>query len=584
MTASAFSAPNVPTMDTALALLATRDDIPARKRRRWTLDSLVACEWFGISPEKLVAHPANLNPRFRRLSRGKLGVSAKRISNVKHSVKCVLACLPSGNARSFKAQLSPDWARLAAVVPDRYQLTSVLCIMRYASAQNIRPVDFGDAANESLLAALIAERLNGDPTITHQNAVRAWNRLARAGGGWPSTLLTSKRRRNDYVLPWSALPPWVEAACLRFVDRNSTSDPFDLSRPMKAWRPQTRKTYLALLRRFLSMLVRAECDLGMTRSLGDIATFEMAERGLRWMLQRSNNSRGYVMAANTAVLLAQIALNPDMKDKLTDREKTANEAVAETLSTLATRLHSEQGLSGKTRDRLVPLKDETNLGKLFLLPFGIEREIAQSRKSGRRVAILLQWAVALMILTFCPLRISTICSISDRHLVWSRPNKRGELSLELEGSMLKNGEQASVPLPKECARLIQIYTDKYRRFLVKGETSYLFPGASTAKSKHPGVMSTQLSRLIYNRLGYEVHPHLYRHIVHLVILKRFPGAYVMISRVLTHKSLETAVRNYAYFDVELSMKAFHQLVRDVQNGTSVQKSSSLTAIAYNPKE
>jgi hypothetical protein len=93
-----------------------------------------------------------------------------------------------------------------------------------------------------------------------------------------------------------------------------------------------------------------------------------------------------------------------------------------------------------------------------------------------------------------------------------------------------------------------------------------------------------ISRLIRKRTTFEVNPHLYRHLVHLVVLKRSPGAYVMISRVLTHKSLQTAVTNYAYFDVELSMKAFHQLVREVQNGTSAQKSASLSSIAYNESE
>ena len=356
MPVNAFSAANLPTMESALGVVATSSDIPARKRRRWTKDSLKACDWFGIRPEELIAHPANLNPKFRNLSPGKLKVSRKRISNVKHSVKCVLALLPCENGRSFKAELTPEWSALATMAPDRYQLTSVPCILRYGSAQGTSPVDFADAASENLLAALIAERLNGNPIITCQNAVRVWNRLATSEPGWPKTLLTPIRRRKIYILPWRSLPDWAEAACLRFVDRRSTSDPFDLSRPMKVWRPQTRKTYLVLLRRFLSMLVRAGYDLSGTRSLPDIATFEMAERGLRWLLEKSNNSRGYVMAANTAVLLSQIALNPAMKDRLTDSEKLENEAVAAALSSLATRLHSEHGLSAKTSGAARPIE------------------------------------------------------------------------------------------------------------------------------------------------------------------------------------------------------------------------------------
>jgi hypothetical protein len=78
---------------------------------------------------------------------------------------------------------------------------------------------------------------------------------------------------------------------------------------------------------------------------------------------------------------------------------------------------------------------------------------------------------------------------------------------------------------------------------------YLFPGHFKDKSKLRGVLSGQLQALIFKRTGFDVNPHLYRHLVHLVVLTRFPGAYAMISRVLTHRSLETARKNYAYFDV-----------------------------------
>ncbi len=587
MSTSSFAAPDMPTMRDALTNLDTQTHIPARKRRRWRQDALAACKWFGFKPEDLIANLANLNPRFRRLPRGTLGkrgVTKKRVSNVKHSVKCMVACLPSQNNRSFKAELSPPWARLAAVMPNRYRLTSVHCIMKFCSAQDILPADFDDEASARLLAALVAERLNGNPPITHQNAVRSSNWLKVNMVEWCVPKLTPPCYAKNYILPWSALPGWATAACRAFVERNTTTDPFDLSRPMKVWRPATVKTYLILLRRYFSMIVHARCDLNNATCLRDVANFKMAEPGLRWMTERLGNKRGYAMAANTAILLAQIALNPDSKAKLTDAEKAANAAVAAELQELASRLHSEKGLSGKNRERLAPLKDEANLAKLFLLPFGLEREIVKSRKTGRRLAILLQWAVALMILTFCPLRISTLCSISDRNLVWSRPGGRGDLTLELDASQLKGGEPASIPLPSECARVIRLYLKDYRHLLVRGQAQFLFPGAKASQSKGPGTMSTQLRRLIWDRLGLHVNPHLYRHIVHLVILRRFPGAYAMISRILTHKSLETAVRNYAYYDAELSMKAFHQLVREVQNGTSTQNTASLSSIAYNHTE
>jgi integrase len=575
-------------MQDALSNLDAQSHIPARKRRRWRQDTLKACEWFDSAPEELIANFANLNPRFRRLARGTLGnrgVAAKRIANVKHSVKCTIRLLPSQNHRSFKAELSPACARLAKLVPNRYRLVSISCILQFCSAQNIEPENFDDAASQRLLQALTDERLNGNPKKTHQTAVRAWNWLQACIPGWPCTRLTPPRYTKYYMLSWVELPTWAESACNEFVFQRTTTDPFDLSRRMKTWRPWTERTYLTHLRRFLSMLVHAGCDLRKTKSLKDVVTIQMAERGLRWMIEeRNGKERGHVMAANICSLLAQIALNPDGKDELSSREKSANAARSRRLSELATRLHSEAGLSPKTRERLAPLKDEANLAKLFLLPFGLERQTIKSRKLRRRLALIVQWALALMILTFCPLRILTLCSITDRNLVWSRAGQRGELTLELEASQLKGKEPASIPLPPECARLMRLYLRDYRHLLVRGETQFVFPGATANRPKGSGTMSGQLRRLVWDRLGFDVTPHVFRHLVHLVILRRFPGAYVLISRVLTHRSLETAVRNYAYFDVELSMKAYQQLVRDVQNGTSAQKSAPPASIAYNHSE
>ena len=106
----------------------------------------------------------------------------------------------------------------------------------------------------------------------------------------------------------------------------------------------------------------------------------------------------------------------------------------------------------------------------------------------------------------------------------------------------------------------------FGRSSASGSSPFLFPGRSEDRCKQRGVLSGQLQSPDLQAHRFEVNPHLYRHLVHLVVLTRFPGAYAMISRVLTHRSLETAKKNYADFDVELSMKAYHELIRDVQSG------------------
>ena len=72
--------------------------------------------------------------------------------------------------------------------------------------------------------------------------------------------------------------------------------------------------------------------------------------------------------------------------------------------------------------------------------------------------------------------------------------------------------------------------------------------------------------LIRRSIGLEVNPHLYRHLVHLVVLNRYPGAYAMISRILGHKSLQTAISNYAGEDIAIAMRAFHELIAETMTG------------------
>ena len=280
-----------------------------------------------------------------------------------------------------------------------------------------------------------------------------------------------------------------------------------------------------------------------------MATFEFSEAPLRWCIAQNDGKRGHVMASNIANLLAQIASNPDAKIKLGPDEEAVNKAVAAELGDLAVRLQASKGLSQKIRSRVSPFRDESNLAKLFLLPFALAREISRSKWEKRKLALLVEWAVALMLLTFCAFRMSTLSRIGDRHLKWSKPGRRGELTLDLDGDMLKTGEPASVPVPPECAKLIKLYCEQYRSELFNLETEFLFPTKDPTKSKAPGLLSTQLSKLIWSRLGMEVNPHLYRHLVHSVVLRRFPGAYAMVSRVLTHRSLETSIRNYSHFPI-----------------------------------
>lgn len=169
----------------------------------------------------------------------------------------------------------------------------------------------------------------------------------------------------------------------------------------------------------------------------------------------------------------------------------------------------------------------------------------------------MQHAVALAILTYAPIRIGTLSILRiDRHLRWSSPRMGGELVIDFDGEETKNGQSHSFPLPLDCASLVRLYLAKYHPRLADGGNPHLFTSDLPGRPKRADTLGKQLTRLVHGSLGLEVNPHLYRHLVHLVVLNRFPGAYAMISRILGHKSLETAIRNYAGEDMAIALRAY----------------------------
>ena len=196
----------------------------------------------------------------------------------------------------------------------------------------------------------------------------------------------------------------------------------------------------------------------------------------------------------------------------------------------------------------------------------------------------MQQAVALTILTYAPLRIGNLAALHrERNLHWSGPNMTGSLLLDIDGAAVKNDQTLSFPVPTECADLIRLYLQKYHSRLTPGPNPYLFPSDVPGRPKRSDTLGKQLSKLIHRTIGLEVNPHLYRHLVHIIVLNRYPGAYAMVSRVLGHKSLQTAISNYAGEDLAISMRAFQGLVADVVSGGRLVRHDG-SAAAYRPND
>jgi integrase len=521
--------------------------------------------------------PADLNFIRRKLegvSPAAAGVQEKRFSTVKSQVLFALRHLGLVGKGTYLTPMVSEWARLWRKLPDKYARTSFSRFFRYCSARGLGPDDVDDAVAREFLEALTEESFIKNPRVTHQNLCRQWNAMVGVVPDWPKTGILVPRYAEHYILPPEALP----AAFWRDVDawlsNQAHDDLLNLNAPPRPLKPRTLRQYRYEVRRFASMLMLRGHNPDAIKSLAYLVQPKNVEDGLRFLLARNGN-KPMRSAADVAVLLAKIA-------------KHWVNAPAEHI-TLISRFARQvmprgEGLGRKNRLRLAPLRDEKNLVRLFLLPVKIRKEIEAKKRMTRDDALLMQLAVALSILTYAPLRIGNLAALHlEKHLRWTGSKMTGTLVLDIDGAEVKNDQTLSFPLPLECADLIRLYVQKYQSRLTTGRNPYLFPSDLPDRPKRSDTLGKQLSRLIHRSIGLEVNPHLYRHLVHIIVLNRYPGAYAMISRVLGHKSLQTAISNYAGEDMAISMRAFQGLVGAVVSGERLARHDGSTA-AYHAND
>ena len=388
--------------------------------------------------------------------------------------------------------------------------------------------------------------------------------------GWPEIKLSVPRYAQHYILPPDIFPAAFQHDVDAWLSNQAQDDILNLNAPPRPLKPRTLRQYRYEVRRFASMLVLRGHDPKGIASLAYLVQPKHVEDGLRFLLERSDN-KPMRSAADVATLLAKVAKH---------WVKAPPEHVALINRYAKQVMPRGDGLGRKNRLRLAPLRDPKNLACLFLLPKKICREIEAKKRVLRDDALLMQLAVALLILTYVPLRIGNLSALHLEHnLRWTGPGMTGTLLLDIDGVEVKNGQTLSFPLPADCADLIRLYVQKYRPRLTTGSNPYLFPSDLPGRPKRSDTLGKQLSRLIHRTIGLEVNPHLYRHLVHIIVLNRYPGAYAMISRILGHKSLQTAIRNYAGEDMAISMRFFHGLVEDAASGRPLARLDG-SAVAY----
>ncbi len=545
-----FIDPNAPTFSDVIARITADTNLTSARRRDVASSIRCLMRLLDLDPAATLANLGVLRPRLERFHPAQAGISAKRFANIKSDVKFALRHLGliTSTVRRVK-QLSPAWQELWTKIEDDHTRWKLSRLFRFCSDLEIEPYDVDDTTIERLHRALVEEDFVTDPEATVRQTIYAWNRAAKESNVWPPRALSKRpNRREGWTLALDEFPPSFRDDLDRWIARLRGDDPLaEDAAPMRL-RPSTVKHRAFQIRMFASALVRRNVPVERIVSLEFLVEVENFKEALRFMLARNDDQPTEAIYGCAMAIKAIAAHHVKVPDEHLDE-----------LKAICSRIKvKKQGLRPKNRRRLQQFDDPVNVSKILLLPSNLEK--LARRGKGRKAAILMQMAVAVELLTMCPIRLSNLAALElGESLFWTRPARKGCLLLSIPEHDVKNEVQIEFELPAESAELIARYLDEYQPRLCDEPSPWIFPGRDGGP-KRPSSLGPQLKRTIYKHTGLVVHAHLMRHLGAKLFLDQEPGLYEVVRRVLGHRSIDTTTASYTGFETKAAALYFDEVI------------------------
>lgn len=486
----------------------------------------------GTDPSLLPVDPQSLRRRLETISYQTAGVSKGRWTNIRSLVAKALAlATPILPGRNF-SPLTSEWLGLA----DRLAFgrrTRLLPMMRRFSELGIAPETLTLTDLEAYRIAICEDRMRSKPEKTWDTLIWSWNACVREMPGWPQVEIPRQQKRETYTFPWDYFPASLHEDAKAYLRRLAITS-LEEDGPNKPARPATLETRERQLRMAAAAAIHQGVPPAELTSLKTLLRFDRYQQILRFFLDRNGGQPspqvGYM--ASFLKTVAKYWLKLD-EDALRPYEK---------ISGRLNQKGRRRKLTAKNRERLRPLDDPQMVQKFLSLPSKIREEIEKDKKSPiKRRALRAQMAIAIAILQIMPVRRKNMHEIDIDHNLIERGKR---LYLVFEGDDVKNEEPIDFEFPPETKELVAWYVREYRPYLLRAETSALFPGEG-AGPKSAGTLAAQIKKTIHDYLGMEFNMHLFRHAGTKMYLDVRPGNYEVMRRVLGHRSINTTTSTYA---------------------------------------
>ncbi len=587
-----------PTLDDALRLVATWDDLAPQRRR--DLASALAgarrmCERYdawraeeraapGASPAiaSIPMDCAFLNERLFYRPLRAYGLRGGRFANILSGLRFILRRLGRhAPAEKGVAVLAPSWRTLHAALPNKLRQIALAGFLRFCSREGIAPDQVTSEVVARFEAWLLANTLCKLQNRRHV-VLGTWNWAVDHVPGWPQHKLRSASGYAPYTLPFSAYPASFQADVERFAQRISgdadtifgdhifaaagDAAPLPAPRPVRATTLRSRLFQIRMAAAALVLSGRSAETITALRDL--IEPADNARAIIRFFYERAGRRRGS-NAGNVAEVLRQIALyhcrlRPDEAARITRWARNVGQK-------------SQASMTPKNLARLRALTVPRTRAMLLHLPQHLMGMAANAEHPTRAARLALR-AVAIELLLVCPMRLSNLRLLRlDESLRRRDPDHPRRLThLHLAAWETKNGVELDWPLPRTTADLLDRYLRRYRPTLAQPGNPSLFPGEAES-ALGARAMAGAVTDPIAREIGAVVNPHLLRHFAAWTYLRQHPGAYDLVRRVLGHKDVKTTIAYYCGLEAEFAAEAFDTAVLDERRRTRAVAQAALRA-------
>ena len=534
--------------------LETMEDLSKTRRRDLISGLRTMARFLGKETNEVPANTEWLRQRLRQFHPRHAKVSSKHFANVKSAV---MAAIKAAGVRNKRVHAFPDMStkfkRLYRAVPDQLLGYKLSRFFRYCSDQGEEPEGVTDAILVAFEAHLISETLHKDPSKVAREAVLTWNKMKTVVTDWPDITLHRISARTPWTIPLEQFPRTLQADVDAWCNGLGLSDLFDADTPIRACRPATIDHRRFEIRMMASAIVRSGVPITEVCRLADLVAPDRFRLGIQYMLDRDGGE----------VKEALFGLASGIKAIARHFVKVGEDHLNQ-LRRICSRLDQRADrYRKKNKDRLAQFDDRQNLTMLLHLPAHLA---AKSQKPGpkpRSASLLMQTALALEILIYCPMRVGNLASLDiERHLRWIIEKKQQRLIINIPADEVKNTTPLRYELTGASAAMMRDYLDRARPTLCKEPGTAVFP-KQNGSNRNPGDLSDQIKRHCFDATGLTINAHLFRSLASKIHNLVSAGDAATISHVLGDR-IGTVMKSYAQFEQKNALDHYQSSVNRIR--------------------